>query len=178
MSTTKLYDILRWDSLLSDQYTSAAIQEPQPIIFFSIPNDSMNDSIMEPVQVRIRVSNTQSIYDTSELVAKYVPASYLHPHAPSTIHQRMKGMYALIVEARWQGYPPLNGQVQIIGYNNSDTNSDIEMMPGSAFIPRQPSQSPNVASNKRTSSRTKIMVAVLALLAIIYVSVSASTRDR
>lgn len=106
----KTYKIHRWDAVLFGNST-----DPTPIIYIKPNEELFKFSKNNKNTLLVELQTFDSIYNKKQVVGILSKSSDIPNCRPEFF--KKTGLYVLVLQAPWHGYPDYLGNVAIIGLN-------------------------------------------------------------
>lgn len=164
-----IYKIHRWDSVLfgNNEYATPIIYvKPDDILFeFAKVN---KDALL------VRINSTESIYDNKRITGVFSSSSEIPNCRPVFFNKT--GLYVIVLQAEWHGYPDSLGFCEIFGLKGGVPYKDVNDVPLQRLpsVQRPPERSVRAVENySRTNgscgmtSRTIIVICISIILILV-----------
>lgn len=115
------YEIMRWDSVITDNNTF-----PYPMVYIK-PDKNFEEYIELTKNKNMflnTITGTNSDYDDRPIIGMVFCSGYFPEFRPYFFNST--GYYAVVLFTNWNGYPPENGKVKIQGSYGPDNVGDAK----------------------------------------------------
>lgn len=110
MSSSKSYDIKKWDGVQNKYYNSSHINLPA---LYIQPTKCLMEHIRENnFEVPIKITGTNTSYDNQLSLAKVLPSQNVAGYRPN--FQAKTNYIVFIPNIKWQSYPLTNGKIHAL----------------------------------------------------------------
>ena len=141
-----MYKIKRWDARLTSVENNI-----NPMVYIEI------DDLLEDINILTgKIINTNSIYDNIEFKATLKPTSLIQ--GPNFF--KKNGLYVLILDTDWEGYPPQKGYFKVIFKESEKLNDEKKNMKIIKNNKPPHNLSPPPLNNLNQDSQKKLVVII------------------
>lgn len=145
------YKIHSWNGFLPGN-------KPYPYLLIQPDYKLLKLMELQSSKVSVKISNTNSSYDNLVLFADVQTSRVIPNFRPNFYNQT--GLYTIVLDMPWQGYPPNNGVVEILDFVKYDPKE---------FEQKKEPQQPVEINREENIDLKYILLAFLILLLIVLI---------